>query len=280
MKILIGNDDGINANGLRLLAEAVQPFSEEIYIAAPKENCSGVSHKVSFFRPLDVARVSLDWADDAIIVDGSPVDALRIAILEVFKDKEFDLVLSGINRGGNLGHDVFYSGTTAYALDAFSMGFNSIAFSQVWGKMLEYSAISKLIDKIVKKFIQPVQESVEASSINKIANRFCLNVNFPPVPADEIKGIKYTLLSGFHFGDVYTSEKKSLFDEQLVRYVASRESREAEQTEESLQRKYPTLVYDQEAINAGYVSITPITDDIINRDLLRNFLNEQNDFEI
>ncbi len=265
MKILISNDDGIGAEGLQLLARIAKSFDNEVYVAAPSGDRSGVSHKITIKHPLQVKAVSLEGADKAISVSGTPVDALRLALMKYFSDINFDIVLTGINHGANLGHDVFYSGTTSCALEAYSMGYSSIAFSQVWGEMRKITDVSEWVRKIIKKF-------------ENFPSRFCLNVNFPPITPAEFKGVKFTLLSGFHFGDRYTNKKKSFFDEAETELTMERTEQKAEQRKESLLDKYPILLFDQQAISAGYISITPITDDILSRELLTRLLDEHADF--
>lgn len=125
MKILLGNDDGHNAIGIQTLKSSLEKEGHEVYVAAPTEERSGQSHAMTFFKPLVANLVS----DRFLTVNGTPADCIAIALLDIWKELEFDLVLSGINKGLNVGTDVNYSGTVGAATEGALMGKKAIAVS-------------------------------------------------------------------------------------------------------------------------------------------------------
>jgi len=128
-RILITNDDGINAPGLRVLERVAQGFSDDVWVVAPETEQSGAGHSLTLSRPLRHRQL----AHRRHAVDGSPTDCVLFAIAHVMEGRKPDLVLSGINRGGNVGEDITYSGTVAAAMEATMLGVPAIAFSQVTG---------------------------------------------------------------------------------------------------------------------------------------------------
>jgi 5'-nucleotidase len=123
VKILVTNDDGYDAAGLAALQQAVRDFGE-IVVVAPKENNSYIGHRVTVHKQMQLEKVR----DDFWVLDGTPADCVRVALKAL--GQNFDLVVSGINHGGNLGADVYASGTVAAAREAFFLGVPSVAFSQ------------------------------------------------------------------------------------------------------------------------------------------------------
>ncbi len=123
MKLLLTNDDGIEARGLVALSRAVAPLGTSV-VVAPDRHLSGCSHQATTARPLDLKQLANGW----YTVDGSPVDCARLGLVRVAPDAEW--VLSGVNEGGNMGADVFLSGTVAAAREACLLGKPAIAISQ------------------------------------------------------------------------------------------------------------------------------------------------------
>lgn len=128
MRILLINDDGFYADGLAALIAALKD-EHELYVCAPKEHMSGMGHAITVVRDIAVERVDLAGTAAAYIVDGTPSDCAKIACLYLFKEIEFDLVLSGINDGANMGADIIYSGTVSAAHEAYRYGNHAIALS-------------------------------------------------------------------------------------------------------------------------------------------------------
>ena len=125
-RILVVNDDGIRAPGLKVLESIAKSFTKDVWVFAPEEEKSGAGHSLSLSNAIRVTKL----APRRYAVDGSPTDCVMLAMGEYLKDKHPDLVLSGINRGGNLGDDVTYSGTVAGAMEATLLGIPAIALSQ------------------------------------------------------------------------------------------------------------------------------------------------------
>ena len=124
MRILLTNDDGVNARGLRLLETVARRLSDDIWIVAPAEEQSGAGHSLTLTTPVRLRRHD----DRRFSVTGTPTDAVMLALAHVMKDSPPDVILSGINRGANLGEDVFYSGTVGGAREGSFFGVPSIAF--------------------------------------------------------------------------------------------------------------------------------------------------------
>ena len=126
MRILLTNDDGVNARGLKLLESIARKFSDDIWIVAPTEEQSGAGHSLTLTKPVRLRRHD----ERRFAVTGTPTDAVMLALAHIMKDFPPDVVLSGINRGANLAEDVTYSGTVSAAMEGALAGVRSIALSQ------------------------------------------------------------------------------------------------------------------------------------------------------
>jgi 5'-nucleotidase len=179
LKILISNDDGINAEGIKALAMAMQELGE-VYVVAPERNQSATGHAVTMHTPL--RRKKVDVLGDKINawwVNGTPADCVKLGVENLLKDKP-DLLVSGINMGENLGTDVIYSGTVSAAVEGAIFGIPAIAFSYE-----DHTAIDMTIAATAAK---EVCKQILAHGIPK---NHIFNVNIPAVRnIDEIKGIK------------------------------------------------------------------------------------------
>jgi 5'-nucleotidase len=179
--ILVVNDDGIDAKGIRALGEVAQEFGRVVMIA-PSSGRSGMSHAITFASPLRLRR--LHYSDDFEIykTNGTPVDAVKLALRHLLKDQQVDLLVSGINQGANTSVSVFYSATVAAAVEGCLCGIPSIAFSLAnYTKNADFEsakmAARKIIPIVLKKGLPP---------------QICLNVNIPNIAAQDVKGIKIT----------------------------------------------------------------------------------------
>src|SRR5215469_10445123 len=128
-RILVTNDDGINAPGLKVLERIARKLSRDVWVVAPELEQSGAGHSLTLRRPLEVRRVR----ERRFAVDGTPTDCVLIAVNHLIEGPRPDLVLSGINRGGNMGEDVTYSGTVAAAMEGTLLDVPSIALSLAVG---------------------------------------------------------------------------------------------------------------------------------------------------
>ena len=164
IRILVSNDDGIAANGLRALAEAVSPLAE-VWVVAPETEQSASSHALSLHRPLRIKKHAERWYG----VDGTPADCVYLAVHHLMKDQPPALVLSGINHGANLAEDVIYSGTVAAAMEGSLLGCPAIAFSLATRKGFDFQHAARFAHALVK-----------AALASKLPSQMLLNVNVPP----------------------------------------------------------------------------------------------------
>ena len=183
MKILLSNDDGVFATGIRALATELSK-ENEIYVAAPDSERSAVSRAMTLFSPIRARKTTIKGLPDvpAYAISGTPVDCVRLALGNLFPNP--DLVVSGINHGPNLGTDVLYSGTVAAAHEAALLGYQSIAVS-----CLSYDAEN------IETAARVAAIAVEYVSKHPMAFGTLLNVNVPGVPFEELKGVKVAPLS-------------------------------------------------------------------------------------
>lgn len=181
MHILISNDDGYLAPGIRVLAEALASVAK-ITVVAPDRNKSGASNSLTLMRPLRAEMTPQGFYR----VDGTPTDCVHLAISGLLDEKP-DMVVSGINAGANLGDDVLYSGTVAAAMEGRSLGLPAIAVSLVGRPAKHYETAAEYTLKIVQNLLdQPLPED----SI--------LNVNVPDCPLEDIDGMTATRLGFRH----------------------------------------------------------------------------------
>jgi 5'-nucleotidase len=186
MRILLTNDDGINAPGLYVLEKIAAQLSDDIWICAPSEEQSGAGHSLTLNRPVRLR----EHAARRFSVTGTPTDAVTMALKKVLPGKP-DLILSGVNRGANLADDVTYSGTVSAALEGALAGIRSIALSQVYTRENIGDGVSfDAAEHWGAKVIAPLLET-------PFASRTLVNVNFPPVSAGDVRGIR-VVRQGFH----------------------------------------------------------------------------------
>jgi len=189
MKILLSNDDGVHADGLKSLAKSLQDLAE-IVIVAPDRNRSGASNSLTLETPLRVTQIE----KNIYSVQGTPTDCVHFALNELLKDDMPDLVLSGINHGANLGDDVLYSGTVAAAMEGHFLGVQSIAFSLVGDKHFETAG--RVVRSIVDQHIE-----------SPIPTNRLLNINIPDLPYAELKGLEVTRLGARHHAEEMIKQK-------------------------------------------------------------------------
>lgn len=186
MRILLTNDDGINAPGLYVLEKIAAQLSDDIWICAPSEEQSGAGHSLTLTRPVRMR----EHAPKRFSVTGTPTDSVTMGIKKALPGPP-DLILSGVNRGANLGDDVTYSGTVSAAMEGALAGIRSIALSQVYageglGNNVSFSAAEEWGVKVLKPLLDA-----------PFAPRTLINVNFPPIAASDVKGIR-VVRQGFH----------------------------------------------------------------------------------
>ena len=230
MKILLTNDDGYKADNIKSLYEELSK-DHEVWIVAPKNNCSGMSAAISYLNEIEVTKVD----EKIYAVDGTPADCTYLGLLSIV-DFEFDIVISGINHGANIGNDVLYSGTVGAAVGGRNLKYPPIAIS-----VASYDA--KDISFITKKSIELINKIIESSEIyvGKV-----ININFPDISEDEYIGVRATGLSK---RDVPAKpikiDDKSLSKETYrYRYNLSGEPMKG------------SYITDADAVTDGYVSIS------------------------
>jgi len=190
MRILVTNDDGYHAPGLAVLEEIAAQFSDDIWVCAPSEEQSGAGHSLTLNRPVRLQK----FAERRFAVTGTPTDAVMMALREVL-DTPPDLILSGVNRGANLGDDITYSGTVSAAIEGALAGIRSIALSQVYGpgNTSGGGGDAELFDAVTKWGAKAIAPLLDAP----FDERTLVNINFPPCPASEVQGIRVAR-QGFH----------------------------------------------------------------------------------
>lgn len=176
-RVLISNDDGVQAPGLKVLERAAKEIFREVWVVAPETEQSAASHSLTLRRPLRIRRV----AARRYAVDGTPTDSVLLGVQEVMKEARPDLVLSGINRGGNLGEDITYSGTVAAAMEGTLLGLPSVALSQ------HYKDRQKVSWKTAEAWTGKVLEAL--FKIDWPAG-VLMNVNFPDAVPGAVSGIE------------------------------------------------------------------------------------------
>ena len=186
MRILLTNDDGIHAEGLKALERIARTLSDDIWVVAPAEENSGAGHSLTLTRPVRLFQHDeRHWS-----VSGTPTDSVTMALRKVLPAPP-DLILSGVNRGANLGDDVTYSGTVSAAFEGALAGIRSIALSQVYAR-------EGMADTVPFAVAEAWGERVLRPLLGApFAERTLVNVNFPAIEPEAIQGIR-VVKQGFH----------------------------------------------------------------------------------
>ena len=232
MKILLTNDDGYEAENIKSLFNELSK-NHEVWMIAPKNNCSGMSAAISYLNEIEVTKI-----DERIFaVDGTPADCSYLGLLSIV-DFEFDIVISGINHGANIGNDVLYSGTVGAAVGGRNLKFPPIAISVA-------SYDSKDLGFLTKKSIELIDRIVNHGSnfTGKV-----ININFPDITEDDYKGCVASGLSkrGIPAKPIQIDSQEFSNDVSKYRYNLSGEP---------LKDSYMT---DAEAVKNGYVSVSAL----------------------
>ncbi|MGH2492937.1 MAG: 5'/3'-nucleotidase SurE [Candidatus Limnocylindria bacterium] len=241
--ILITNDDGIDSDALPPLAEALTKVGD-VDIIVPERNWSGASHSITLFRPLRVRPTKLRSGQPAYMTDGSPTDCVRLAVLGFLRHRP-DIVVSGINRGANMGDDITYSGTVAAAMEGLLSNIPSIAISiGAYGADTDFGPAASFAALLARNILR-----------RGLAPDTLLNVNVPSLARDQIAGVEVTRLGKRTYRDQLV-ERLDPYGNPYYWVGGPAVSEEAEDGT------------DVAAMRAGKISVTPIALDLTNHALL------------
>ncbi|MEM6912886.1 MAG: 5'/3'-nucleotidase SurE [Pseudomonadota bacterium] len=233
MRILCSNDDGINAKGLEALETIARELSDDVWTVAPEVDQSGMARSITLTRPLRIRKV----APQRYAVDGTPTDCVQLGVAHLMKDNPPDLILSGVNNGQNMAEDLTMSGTIAAAFQGMTIGIPSIALSQ------------SRMDRNKVPF--DVAEAMGPGIIRTLLDKgwpknVVMNINFPLLPVDEVKGVKLTSQGSREHIELTVEEREDMRQRRYYWFgFSGRPSVPPEGT-------------DLHAVYSGYVSVTPI----------------------
>lgn len=242
VRILLSNDDGVSSPGLAALHEAISPLGE-VTVVAPDREQSAAGHSLSLYRPLRVEKVREGW----YAVDGTPTDCVNLALNGLFDTPRPDIVLSGINKGANMGDDITYSGTVAAAMEATLIGVPAIAFSLCWqeGEPFHF--------ELAKSWVRRITEGILSRGLKRNS---LLNVNFPNIPEEACAGLRFT------------RQGKRIYADTIVEKIDPR-GREYYWIGGNGLRWVDEPDTDFEAITKNKISITPICLDLTDFDSMK-----------
>ena len=243
MKILLTNDDGVHAPGLWALYHGLAP-QHDVTVVAPDRERSAIGHAISLHRPLRSVTVTVNGGQSAVAVNGTPADCVKFALLEVVPSRP-DLVISGINPGANVGINVNYSGTVAAAKEAAMAGIPAIAISIIAPGDRHVDAAARFAESL----------SLQVKGWGLPRGTF-LNVNFPDLPIDEIRGVRWSRQGTGVFAQHFEKRRDP---RDRIYYWQGCDGQEA----------YDQLDIDGAALGERYISITPIKCDMTDYETLR-----------
>jgi 5'-nucleotidase len=233
MRILLTNDDGINARGIYELYHSLKDIYD-VYVVAPVSQRSGAGHSITLNDPLRIDKYYKDGVFFGYAVNGTPADCIKIALFKILKDNKPDLIISGINKGANLGTDVIYSGTVSGAVEGTMSYIPSIAISTCSREKPIYSSACQFLREYI-----PVLKN------EKLPEYVTLNINVPNLPYNMIRGIKVTCQSYRQFEDHFIERTDP---SEKSYYWLTGEIKDVNQNDNT----------DALAIDKKYISITPL----------------------
>ena len=238
MNILVANDDGIEARGMRELVNALS-VKADIYVCAPDSQRSASGHGITVSEPIVAEEVSYENAKAALKLSGTPADCVKLG-MKIFQDRgiKIDMVFSGINHGGNLGTDTLYSGTVSAAVEGSICVVPSVAVSVNSHEATHFDYACELAVKAMEK------------SAGRISPDTVLNINTPDLPKEKIKGLKYTTLGKREYKEFFTP---TILEDgrKAYRYTGN----------PVIYEGLPDTI-DVIAMQDGYASITPLHRDL------------------
>lgn len=250
MKILLTNDDGVYAAGIRTLAAVLIDKEHQVFISAPDRERSAAGHSITIIDPLRARKIDLGIENLLVYkVTGTPADCVKLGLEKLINFKP-DLVISGINDGLNLGYDVLYSGTVSAAIEGWMVGYNSIAVSMDSNNGSDFLCAAKYIEELITKI-----------DFKKYTETVLLNINIPDLNKSDIKGIKITKLG--------TSLYEDTFEERLdpsgnkYFWLTGGKGRKEKLTNSDIW-----------SIANNYISITPLKIELNNNKLIEDLKKE------
>lgn len=253
MRILITNDDGINAPGLKVLeaiAREIAGKDGEVWTVAPAFEQSGVGHCISYVHPTLVSRLD----PYRYTTEGTPADCVLAALHDILKDSRPDLVLSGVNRGNNAAENVLYSGTIGAALEAALQGVPAIALSQYFGP--DNLQLDDPFEAALQHGAGLIRALLDHGHWDEEDYRVFYNVNFPPVPASQVKGRK-VVRQGFRRGTHFSAKPHTAPNGRRFVWITG-----------GSQHNPTAPDSDAQANLDGYISVTPLRADLTAHDVL------------
>jgi 5'-nucleotidase len=238
MKILLTNDDGIFSKGIETLFNVLS-LEHEVSVVAPETEQSAIGHAITILEPLRVTSIKRNGRFFGYSLKGTPADCVKIAVSELMEQRP-QIVVSGINLGANIGVDVIYSGTVSAATEAAVLGIPSIAVSIDSFAPATFSGATQFIPKLVRL----IEE-------NHLPPGVCLNVNVPNLPAEKIRGVRFTRQGTQRYLEKYD---RRIDPRNHVYYWLANESVLRDEDPDS----------DSWALASAFISITPIHHDLTN----------------
>ncbi|MDD9738575.1 MAG: 5'/3'-nucleotidase SurE [Marinovum algicola] len=253
MRILITNDDGINASGLKVLHQIATEIAGpdgEVWTVAPAFEQSGVAHCISYTHPFMVS----EMGRRRYAAEGSPADCVMVGLHDVMKDNRPDLVLSGVNRGNNSAENALYSGTLGGALEAALQGLPAMALSQYYGP--ENRDLDDPFEAARQHGADVVRRVLKARLANPSAYQLFYNINFPPVSAKSVKGTRATP-QGLRENTAFSVEPQLSPSGRRFFWIRGGDQRA------------PVAANSDAGVNLdGYISVTPMRADLTAPDAL------------
>ena len=232
MRILLSNDDGVHADGIKVLFDELAKFFD-VTVVAPDRNCSGASNSLTLLNPLRAHTLENGF----ISVNGTPTDAVHLGAAQLMKPQP-DLVVAGINHGANLGDDTIYSGTVAAATEGRHLGMPAIAVSLVSSEPKHFQTAAVVTAKFIERL-----------KLHPLPSDQIINIKVPDVPLEQLKGIQVTRLGNRHKAETM-KKVKDPWQRDIYWYGPLGQELDA------------GVGTDFHAIANGYASITPLTIDM------------------
>jgi len=236
----VSNDDGFRSEGIVALSEALAPLGT-VYVVAPDRERSAAGHSLTLSHPLRVEKVG----QRIYAVDGTPTDCVNLAVNGILRKKKIDILVAGINKGGNMGDDITYSGTVSAAMEGTLLGIPSVAVSLASRNHFQFDAAAEFAARVARKVLS-----------RGLPKDTLLNVNLPDVAGGEIRGVKIT------------RQGKRIYGEAVVEKRDPRGRKYYWIGGDTLQTQ-DVPGSDLEAVEQNYISITPIHLDLTNYVSLR-----------